>query len=221
VDKILSKLGYIRGIYNPDLNKVESDRYTDIFNLVNTHQSLPYIKIIDDPFLKVDIIDVQFELTLQKKLKYDIDIETLLNNRIYVDVEGRLCYTLNEFDNFLLLCTHLYTEAILIEEIKKYKDLQLNKFADIYEWILKYHDYFDWGERIAYIENHGFIKPVLYCLHILSTLYDSSDIATIYNKFGDKDLSFIDEYRDELFNVRKWNTSVMERIFRLDKVKML
>ncbi|MDR2045199.1 MAG: nucleotidyltransferase family protein [Clostridium sp.] len=221
VNKTLTNLGYSRGIYNSSQHKIEIDRHTDIFHIVNTHQTVPYRKLSDDPLFRFDTIDLQFELTLQKKYNFDIDVDLLLNDRVSIDVFDKSCFTLNPFDNFIMLCTHLYGEAILIQEIKKYKDLQLMKFADIYEWIEKYYNLYNWEEKIEYITSHGLLKPVLYCLHILSNLYASIGSKNICLYMGEQDLSFLDEYRDEYFNVKKWNVPVMDRIFRVDKFKML
>lgn len=218
---ILINLGYKCGEYNPKTNTIKTDRNKEIFHIINTHQTLTYCKILDDPFFKVEGIDLQFELTLQKKHDYNIDIDYVLNNRISISINGISFYTLDAFNNFLMLCTHLYGEAILIQEIKNYKDLQIMKFADIYEWIEKYYEQFDWDDKIEYIKSNGFLKPVLYCTYIISNLYTSSKSEGIVKKIGKQNLDFLDEYRDESFNVKKWKISVMDRIFRTDKLNML
>lgn len=221
VDKILTQLGYKRGVYNTKLNKIESNRHMDIHHIMNTHQTVPYRKLTNDMFFKVDTIDLQFEFTLQKKFNYSIDIDLLLNDRVCIDIYEKDCYTLNTFDNFILLCTHLYGEAVLIQEIKKYKDMQLTKFADVYEWIEKYYQLFDWEEKIKSITARGLLRPVLYCVYILSNLYHSSGSKHIYEKMGKQDLRFVDEYKDECFNDKMWKLPVIDRIFRIDKLDML
>ena len=221
VDRILRALGYKRGVYNTENNSVEVNRRLDIYNTLNTHQTLPYRKKINDQFFRIDVVDLQFEFTLQKKFNFKVDTNSILNNRISVDVDNQKYCTLNTFDNFLMLCTHLYGEAILIQEIAKYKDLQLTKFADIYEWIEKHYKHYDWNEKNSYIIACGLLQPVLYCVYIVSKLYNSDAAKDILVKFGNQDLSFIDEYRDELFNVKRWSVPVVDRIFRVDKNKML
>lgn len=224
VDKILLGLGYKRGIYNAKKNRIDTNRYDDIFYIVNTHQTLNYLKILDDSFFKLDILDLQFEFTLQKKYNYDIDMKILLNNRINFNIFDKTCYTLSPFDNFLMICTHIYGEAILIQEIKKYKDLQLIKFSDVYEWIKKYYNVFDWEEKINYINKHGFLQPVLYCMYFLSEVYKcprSINILNILKKSKGYDLNFIDEYRDDSFNIKRWKETLKKRVFRTDKNSML
>lgn len=220
-DNILTGLGYKRGLYNSILNTIETHRHLDIYSIMNTHQTIPYHKLLDDPLFKVDTIDLQFELAVQKKHNYSIDIDSMLENRICVDIDKTDCYALNMFDNFIMLCTHLYGEAILIDEIKNYKDLQLTKFADVYEWIEKYYQFFDWEEKINYINAHGFLKPVLFCIYILSKLYVPSNAKNILDKFGDQNFDFLDEYRDELFNIKKWKISVMDRMFKVYKFDLI
>lgn len=221
IDNLLKELNYEKGIYNPKLHRIEFNRHRDIYNTMNTHQTLPYSKLLDDYFFRTDTIDLQFEFTLQNKFNYNINTEQMIERRICYNIYNMPCYTLNPFDNFLLLCTHLYGEAILIEEIEKYKDLQLSKFADIYEWVEKYYKLFNWKERISYIESHGFLKPVLFCVFVISSLYGSSYANDLNSKFGKQDLSFLDEYRDGHFNIKHWNDPIMKRIFKINKMNMV
>jgi len=216
IDNILTGLGYERGIYDSKTISVTADRKLDVFNIMNTHQTVPYCKLTGNTLIKTNMVDVQFNFTLQNKLGYSIDIDQVLDNRIPKNWNGETCYSLNIFDSFLLLCTHLYGEAVLIQEIRKGKDIQLIKFADIYEWIEKYFYFFNWNEKINDIISNGFIKPVLYCVYIVLNLYESKYAETIYSKFliQGHDIDFVDDYFDDTGNTRKWEVPVMERIFK-------
>jgi len=221
VHNILEDMGYKRGKYNPISNQILADRQSDLFFIMNTHQTSPYYKMLYKKLLKVSTVDLQFELVLQKKFKYDISTEVMLKNRISKNTDGQKYYMVNQFDNFLLMCTHLYGEAVLIDEIRNCKDLQLTKFSDIYEWLEKYYGIFNWMEKLDYIKEKGFLKPILYCLYIVAILYKSARAEEIYNKAGKQSIDFLDEYYDEMFEIKKWKLPIIERIFTVNKLGIM
>lgn len=220
-DSILKQLGYVRGFHDKKEDGITNDRQQALFFLLNTHQTLPYHKLESFPLYQFEIVDLQFEFTLKKKFNYIIDTEEMLNNRMRIDINGVSCNILSPFDNFLLLCTHLYGEAILISEIEKYKDLQIKKIADINEWINKYYYMFDWAKNTKFIKERGFTEAILFCTYLVANLYDSKNANQIIEYLSPYDMSFLDEYRDASFNKKTWKIPLLERVFRTDRINLL
>ena len=201
---VLNKLGY--------KNSVSNSRQEEVYYLLNTHQTLPYKKAIITQKSSVTI-DLQFALTLQKQLKYNIDIKEIINNGIEFEMSNSSFRVLNSFYEFIMLCTHLYGEAILHSEICKGKDLQLSKIADIYEWIEKNFYDFDWEAQAFEIVKRNLTIPVVYSVKLVETIYKNFKATKILEKFSVPNLEFMNEYRDENFNIKKWNKSVEARLF--------
>ena len=218
IDLVLQSDGYKRGYYDSKTNSIISDRTLDIYFKTNTHQTLPYRKIIEnEKAYNCQTIDIQFALTLQKQLNYDVDINKMLSRAKKESFFGIQYNVLDEFDNFVLLCTHLYGEAILFSEICKGKDLQLSKISDIYHWIEKYYCSFDWDVQVKKLSDMRVTIPVAYCLKLAEIVYDSQKAMSIIEKMKVQDWGFMDEYRDANFNIAKWDRPIMERMFSADR----
>jgi len=219
-NEILTSLGYKHGADFMQ-GKIETNKEKNVDCIANTRQAQSYRKTLNDPIYQVNTIDLQFELYLQEKLCYIFSMDSAIKKRICVDISGVNCYVLDSFDNFIFLCTHLYAEAILFRTIKKYKDLQISKFADIYEWLEKYYCLYDWEQKAKQIKSQRLLKPVLFCMYIISSVYGSMGAKNICEQFMDENLDFIDEYRDENFNIKRWKLPAVERIFRFDRSSMM
>ena len=221
VNRLLISLGYQRGIYDPTNNLIYSDRREDIFYIANTHQTLPYRKLSDNKLFPVSTIDVQFDYTLNRQCGYNINISEVLSRTKMFCHNNLFFSALDNFDNFILMCTHLYGEAILLGEIKKSKDLQLNKIVDIYEWIERYYDCYDWEDKTNSIYLSNLIKPVYYCTYLIANLYKSNKAQNIMDLLKISDVGFLDEYRDDSFDIKKWKAPLLERVFKTYKDNIL
>ncbi len=214
-------LDYKRGVYDPDNNVIYSDRREDIFYIANTHQTLPYRKLCAGSLFPVNTIDVQFDYTLNKKCGYKINIDNILS-RTKIFCYNNLSFpVLDNYDNFVLLCTHLYGEAVLLGEIKKSKDLQINKIVDLFEWLEKYYYCYNWEAIVNDLKLNNLFKPVYYCMYLVANLYKSSKAQSIINIFEPCDVGFLDEYLDDSFKIKRWKEPLLKRVFKTYKDDIL
>lgn len=212
VDTLLQNCGFIQGVFNNDHN-IEKSRQKEIAFLMTTHQTLPYCLTTKCAVLPIVRIDLQYEFTLQKKLKYNIDYEVVFQKSKECTIKKNKIYVLDNFDNFLMLCTHLHGEAVIFSEICKGKDLQLSKIADIFQWLQKYAKNYCWDEKIKTIMEYNMQIPVAYSMYLVYIVYQMETAKNILDKLGIADYSFVDYYYNENNELTRWDKPVLERMF--------
>ena len=213
VDELLRSFGYIQGEYNFKEQKIQKSRYDEIAYLIDTHQTLPYCLITGDQLFPVIKIDIQFEFNLQKRMNYFVDYDKVIEKRKRITDPETNIYVLDPFDNFLMLCTHLYGEAVIFSEICKGKDLQLSKIADIFQWLQKYAKDYCWDTQSKTIMEYNVQIPVAYSLYLVHIVYQLEIAKTILDKMGVIDYSFVDYYYNESNELTQWDKPVLERMF--------
>lgn len=213
VSNVLHDYGYIQGTYSYKKQTIFKSRFKEISYLLDTHQVLPYCLATKDLIAPVSRVDIQFEFTLQKKMNYNIDYNSVIARRIEIEYNGIKIYTLDNFDNFLMLCTHLHGEAVIFSEICKGKDLQLSKIADIFQWLQKYANNYCWDVKVKTIMGYNMQIPVAYSMYLVYNVYRIEIAKSILDKLGIEDYSFIDYYYNENNEWTRWDKPVLERMF--------
>ena len=213
IDEVLKSFGCVQGEYNFKTKEIKKSRYQEIAYLIDTHQVLPYCLLTGDPLFPFIKIDVQFEYNLQKRMNYSIDYDEVIERRIKNIDDEINAYILDPFDNFLMLCTHLYGEAVIFSEICKGKDLQLSKIADIFQWLQKYAKNYCWGTKVKTILEYNMQIPVAYSMYLVYIVYNIEIAKSILDKLHIVDYSFVDYYYNESNELTRWDKPVLERMF--------
>ena len=93
-------------------------------------ETVPYIKQMDLPYMKYLEVDVNFSLDYKNS---DIEsMKVMLDRVIETEVNGISVQTLDSYDFFVHLCSHLYKEATTLPWIEMMRDMTLYKYCDIY-----------------------------------------------------------------------------------------
>ena len=101
-------------------------------------ETVPYIKVVNLPFMKFFEVDINFSLDY-KNGNNDILVNMLSNVCIKNEKELSIP-TLDDVDFFIHLCTHLYKEATTLPWIEMHRDMTLYKYCDIYMFLTEMTD---------------------------------------------------------------------------------
>lgn len=194
IDQFLCDEGYCQGRYDEQTNKISEVRRKDkIFWLSQTHQTYPYRKIINDEYINRIKIDINYSINfgeglneLDKKLtKKFIDERNIINNWPSLNIENLI----------IMLCNHVYKEAISPWEKKDSLDLSLYKFYDVYYLIMTKP--VNWYKVLSTSREFDLMEPVQFVLSFIKNLFavnipielshnNNFDVQKIYNNIFNK-----------------------------------
>lgn len=93
-------------------------------------ETVPYIKEMRLPQMKYLEVDINFSLDYKNG---DAQvIEVILDRACIKNVRGMRVKTLDNYDFFIHLCSHLYKEASTLPWVEMMRDMTLYKYCDIY-----------------------------------------------------------------------------------------
>ncbi len=129
IGNLLAKAGFRQGnIRNGEF--IPATRQEIIESKMMRGETVPYIKKVDLPFMKLFEVDINF--SLDYKNGNGNTLADMLSN-ICIKNEKQLSIpTLDDADFFIHLCAHLYKEATTLPWIEMRRDMTLYKYCDIY-----------------------------------------------------------------------------------------
>jgi hypothetical protein len=224
--RVLSKLGFIQGIYdhkNNIIKKFSKEKVKEFEK--NKNETAPLVKMINKPFIKTINVDINFSLDWRPNSSKEA-VNYFLNNRkiIYIDNNFPI-YSLKEEHMFIHLCNNFYKDAVLFDIVTKKKGLELCKFADLYAFIQKFFKKIDIKKIFNDSITYGFDKYVFFTLTYLikafPDLLEIKKIKTLYEKYSHMkdDIMYIifDQY-DPKFKMKD-KKDLIERLFSYDIIK--
>lgn len=133
IGNTLSSAGFRQGnIKNGEF--IPASRKEIIESKMMRGETVPYILEVNLPYMKYLEVDINF--SLDYKNGDDTVIDKMLSSLNEYRVSDIPVISLNRFDFFIHLCSHLYKEATTLPWVKMKRDMTLYKFADIY-YLLK------------------------------------------------------------------------------------
>lgn len=212
--KVFTTKGYVQGkIYEEDIVLV--GRKEKIFHSLYSHQIVPFVKRINNPWCPLVNIDVNTDV-YWGEAKQRVDIEAILSNRIIVDIQGNRVYKLATINEFIVLCLHHYKDMNSLYLLSQ-GNLSLRLFVDIYMYVHRKKDFLPIEELIKTAAEWGALPYVYYCLYHTSYLFRDNLVMTyrdaLYNDQGEKLLNCYGLTQEER---KEWTISLEERLFAKD-----
>jgi len=131
---VLLKNGFVQGQYKKGKGIIESSRMEVIQARMNFGETIPFLKMIGDNPLEIDInFSVDFKPEGNKGI-----VKDLLDSTMGFKAGEYEPKTLNAADFLIHLCCHLYKEATTYHWVEDHRDLQLYKFSDINLYLHKF-----------------------------------------------------------------------------------
>lgn len=158
VTKVIEDYGFIQS------NKIENGvplpatRFEKTFYRLSTHEVVPFLKK-GDLFNNFFEIDVQFDIfSHAENLPVDFPLENLFNNLETINNDKGKFFILKPEHNLLQLCSHIFQDNTMLQNIIKGKDHILRDFVDIYELINKYT--IDWDNFSNEVKSDPWVKKL-------------------------------------------------------------
>ncbi len=129
IGDVLTKAGFRQG--NIRDGKFEAATRSEIIESKMTRgETVPYILEVALPHIRYLEVDINF--SLDYKSSDTKMLENMLARTAEAVVGGNRIMTLDKYDFFIHLCSHLYKEATTLPWIRMKRDMTLYKFCDIY-----------------------------------------------------------------------------------------
>lgn len=191
VDIIQSK-GYIffYGFDWKNCSIIPMNRHQQLFWQMDSHNLPVLSKQTSSPFAKYVNIDVGIDL-FSKKDKYKFKVEEMFSRSMEYKIGNTSVNVLSREDFLIHLCTHLYRESISDACVYLGQDLNLIKFCDIYEYIIKFNNEIDWNKFIVIAKDNNCIEPIYFSLYYTNLIFNDENINILLNKFNISDYNFL------------------------------
>lgn len=101
-------------------------------------ETVPYIKEVDLPAMKYLEVDINFSLDYKNDVNNNLDL--FINQAHNTFIGDLIIRTLDKYDFFIHICSHLYKEATTMPWIRMRRDMSLYKYCDVYFLIDKFSE---------------------------------------------------------------------------------
>lgn len=184
VTSILNNLGFIQGKYNYKTKEIISFTNDEKLKSIMTRgETSPFVLKTNKSFIETIDVDLNFSIDFETN---DLQIvKDFLNKRIQISKHDNIkVYSLNNYFNFLELCSHFYKDTAIIDILKKRKIIDLYKIIDIYYFIEKYSESMDIKKLLYFIKKYKLEKQVYFTLIHITNLFpdcNNQSIKTLIN----------------------------------------
>lgn len=193
IDKILRNHGYIQTLMKNGEYK-EASRREKLIQRMNYHDLVPYVKLLDNEFIKESEIDINFHFDSKDN---DITEEVynygteIYKNDLY-NVRGLPWET-----NLAHLCVHFYREGTNSIWTKGKRDVLLYKIIDIINVFKSCDDEKRINEWINLIHKFKLEKQVYFTFYMISQLYENELMMSFMEEIKPEDTSYMFEIKIE------------------------
>ncbi|EKD25955.1 MAG: hypothetical protein ACD_79C01432G0004 [uncultured bacterium] len=201
-ENILNEIGYSR---ESALNIIQ-DRIVhswERFIEIKDCGHLGFFKIQDLPYKNYQCIEIHINLFKRTNIIFDDSTRDYFKKRIKTSFERVSVYRLNLNDEFIYLCSHLFSNAIDLYSIHKNSDLRLLRFCDIREFLIQNKDIV----LNLQILPESIKRAVIFTLQAIYLIYNEQYFSEIIN---------YSKITNEYFNRAYWKLKNIEHFMELD-----
>lgn len=215
VSSVLKELGFVQGYYDKENNKIIPFSRLEVINRrMNRGEVASFVKLTNDLEFPYVEIDINFSLgntpnEFVELLNEMIDERVLYNKEINI-------YGANINLFFIHLIIHEYKELTLYFMVKRNKDLDLYKIADIY-YLLK-NKIINIHEVINLSTKFNILKELGTVINIVGKLFKDEEIIVLSNISKAEEPIIIDYEENRRY---KFIIDVDKRILQFNNLKYL
>ena len=194
IDKIMRRNGYKQGEYDPEDNLIiESNRDLKMLYKLKMYNLLPYIKINNDIPKRTVIFDLSHAL--------DFTLDALpVGEMLALSIPGNKSLELLPAHFFVHLCCHHYREASNVAWILIGKDLNLIKFCDVREFVLRKMDSNSIQAAIQFAKKYRLEKALYFTIYFTREIYNDGYETEILKALDIDDESFLYQFGEKDYN---------------------
>lgn len=217
VKEILNALGYVQGVYNSDTKSIiKYSRQQELFFLIYTNQSAPFLKKTGNAFSPVVNLDLNFHIFWNDNALWDMS-ELLTKSQEFSYKEFRIKTFQNEY-LLLHLCLHAYFDLNSVHVLYRSYSYKLKYFADIYGFIKNSN--LSWEKFRKICVKYKVEKYVMYVIYHTCIVFDDYTLLTLVGLRVPEE-SFLNRFGINNEGSFFWKDTFMDRLFCRDKSKLL
>lgn len=194
IKNILNNLGYYQGDYDSKTNTIiPFNAKKRILYNTKMYNLLPYIKIVNNDALKINLFDFSHSL--------DFDLKNnIVEEMIDVAYFDNGVWKLKPAHFFIHMCCYHYREGSHASWILIGKDLNIIKFCDVREYVVNCMKHDDILEAINFAKKHNLQKAVYFTIYFVKEIYNTGFEDEILNSLDISDESFLYEYGENEYD---------------------
>lgn len=188
IHRIMLDMGYIDDFYDIETKayKKYSTRKRMLYK-TKMYNLLPYVKVVPGVLETVIMFDFSFALD------FTLDTYPVKDMITCADVKDGV-RILRPEHYFIHMCCHHYREASHTEWIRLGKDLNLIKFCDVREFVLKLMNEKSMVNALMFAEEYDLIKPVYFTIYFLKEIYHDGYEDKLLDRLNIDNQKFLFEF---------------------------
>lgn len=189
---------------------LNDDRFDQVVAMSSTHQSIPYLKIVNRIKIEVDINHNLFWGEYRGKR---IDIDEFLANTIEIDVYSCKIKTLAPLKAMIQLILHHYKEMNSIYHLGGHNCINYNMFKDVYYLWKNNQETISLDKLYDMSLDYEIIPYVFYILHFTNQIFNDSDLEKYVKTFNTSEgVSLLDYYGLADKERKQWKVDFKTRL---------
>lgn len=208
VREAMNSLDYFEGEYDSVDNIIKKPKREKMILWKTQMNSMhPFKKVVDCEYTKFLEFDFSFSLDFELKTE-PVDVMVSRAKR------GNNFLQLKPSDFFIHQCCHHYKEASNTAWVIFNSDINLIKFCDVREFIIREMNAKEFDDAISFAKEYGFEKAVYFTLFYLKIIYDDNYEEELLERLEIKDTSFLNKFGERDYdNPMVWKKDFWQRMF--------
>ena len=215
--EILNTFGYVQGVYNSETKSIKKySRQQELFFLLYTNQSAPFLKKTRNAFSPVVNLDLNFHIFWKDSDLWNIS-ELLTKSQFFKYKEFKIKTFQNEYV-LLHICLHAYFDLNSVHVLYRSYSYKLKYFADVYGFIK--HSNLTWEKFREICIKYKVEKYIMYVLYYTCIIFNDDSLLSFVG-LDIPEENFLNRFGLNNEGYFYWKDSFMDRLFCSDKYKLL
>jgi hypothetical protein len=211
---IMEEYGFVSGEWNNEKKQIEKfSRESMLYNIIHTHQAVPYVRIDKYEGYDQDIsVDVNYSISWGED-EHGIPLTSqLLKETQIVEYENLNYRVLNPEAFLMQICMHSYRDMNAIILIKNGK-FKLRLLCDVYYYIFFNVNILNADKFINICMQQNYEKYIYYVLYYTKEVFGKFLwIDYVMECIKPKNLSFLNTYGLSSNEIKQWTIDFQDRI---------
>ena len=219
---ILKSNGFSQSKFDKEAKELTAiSRQSEVFFSAFTHQTAPFIKVVDSLYAEYMTVDVNHHIMWGEVLdEYkDFDMKDLISHRRMMNFCGVRFWGLEPEYGFIHMALHLYNDLNSMIILTTPKGYNLRGFLDIYLFVK--NNNLNWKLIRDYCFTHRIANYVYYVLRMTGVVFSDPFLQTYMEPVDGYDKSMEETFGLTPEELKTWHHGIWDRIFSKDKQELM
>lgn len=192
-------------------SKLINDRFSHVFFLTSSHQTVPFVKSLSSKFSMT--VDLNFDIFWGEYEGKRIDISEFLSDTIEIDIYGCKVKTLPPLKAMVQLILHHYKDMNSLYLLATRKSINNNMFKDVYYLWKNNQETVSLDKLYAISSKYEIIPYVFYVLYFTNWIFKDTELQKHVEAFRTSEGEALLDYYGLAENERKtWRYDFKTRL---------